>query len=103
MQKPLFVYLNYAAALFAACVCFAPMPSVAGGVTLITHGFNSDVNSWVSAMAGKVANYPGFPGTNYTTYTITLTTDGTSYFYSWSRTNSSPTATDSGEVIVKLD
>ncbi|HSU56167.1 MAG TPA: hypothetical protein VLT36_19065, partial [Candidatus Dormibacteraeota bacterium] len=28
---------------------------------------------------------------------------GTSYFYSWSRTNSAPSTTDSGEIIVKLD
>jgi hypothetical protein len=79
------------------------VPAHAGGVTLITHGYNSDVNSWVSAMAGRVPKYPGFPGTNYTTYTITLTTDGTSYFYQSSRSNSSPASTDSGELIVKLD
>jgi hypothetical protein len=74
-----------------------------GGVTLITHGYNANVNGWVSGMSGAVARYPRFPGTNYTTYTVTLTTDGSNYFYAWSRTNSSPSVTDSGEIIVKLD
>src|SRR5580765_6521921 len=76
----------------------------AGGVTVITHGFNSDVNSWITAMANDVPDYDCFPGTNYTIYRVTLTTDGTSYFYQWSRTNGAPPAlTDSGEIIVKLD
>jgi len=80
-----------------------PFSSSAGGVTLITHGFSGNVNGWISGMAGALARSPHFPGTNYTTYTIILTTDGTNYFYQWSRTNSSPSLTDSGEIIVKLD
>src|SRR5258705_11828146 len=80
-----------------------PFSTKAGGVTLITHGFSGNVNGWISGMAGAVPRYARFPGTNYTTYTINLTTDGPNYFYQWSLTNSSPSVTDSGEIIVKLD
>ena len=84
--------------------CIARLDLQAGGVTVITHGFNSDVNSWITAMANDIPDYDTFPGTNYTIYKVTLTTDGTSYFYQWSRTNGAPPSlTDSGEIIVKLD
>jgi hypothetical protein len=83
--------------VFRAIVCMG------AGVTVITHGFNSSVSGWITGMADRESRYPTFPGTDFTTYTILLTTDGTSYFYSWSRTNASPAVTDSGEIIVKLD
>jgi len=74
------------------------------GVTLITHGYGGDADGWIAAMANDIPNYHSFPSTNFTTYKITLTTDGTSYFYQWEPTNSTPPATtDTGEIIVKLD
>jgi hypothetical protein len=75
------------------------------GVTVITHGYSGNVDGWITAMADKIPQYHSFPGTNFTTYTMTLTTDGAGhYFYQWSRTNGvPPTASDSGEIIVKLD
>ena len=84
---------------------FIPYSTKAAGVTIITHGFDSDAtNGWVAAMAEAIPNYSEFPGTNFTIYIIVLTTDGNgNYYYQWSRTNSDPAATDSGQIIVQLD
>lgn len=86
--------------LGGSCTSF----SHAAGVTIITHGYNGNVAGWVSGMAAQIPNYPGFPGTNATTYQLTLTTDGTSISYQWTRVaGGPPTNSDSGEIIVKLD
>jgi hypothetical protein len=90
-------------ALLFLCV-LAPRLAGAAGVTIITHGYNGNVTGWITGTAGAIPKYPAFPGTNYTIYTLTLTTDGNgNFFYQWSRTNGSPATTDSGEIIVKLD
>jgi hypothetical protein len=82
----------------------SPRSGLATGVTIITHGYNSSADDWVRAMADEIPNYYRFPGTNFTTYKLTLTTDGTSYYYQWARANgSAPAVTESGEIIVKLD
>jgi hypothetical protein len=82
----------------------SPLSARSAGVTVITHGYAGDVTGWITEMASQITNYSGFPGTNSTTYTITLTTDGTSIYYQWSRgAGAMPTNTDSGEIIVKLD
>ncbi|HZI32664.1 MAG TPA: hypothetical protein VFF11_09990, partial [Candidatus Binatia bacterium] len=91
------------ALLFLLCM-LTPCLSGAAGVTVITHGYNGDVNGWITGMAGQMTNYAGFPGTNSTTYKLTLTTDGTNIYYQWSRlSGGTPASTDSGEIIVKLD
>ncbi len=100
---------RFAARCLCLCVLWAhltaPVCSRAGGVTVITHGYDSDVNDWITAMADTIPAYPSFPGTNCTIYKVTLTTDGNNnFFYQWARTNGSPPSmTDSGEIIVKLD
>ncbi len=55
-------------------------------------------------MADGIPKYAGFPGTNFTTYRLTTTYNGTAYIISAARTNGvAPSATDSGEIIVELD
>jgi len=91
-------------AIIFACFCFTK--ANAAGVTIITHGYELDGEypTWVTAMADEIPNYYQLPVTNFTTYKITLTTDGSNYYYQWQRTNGSPpTVTDTGEIIVELD
>jgi len=82
-----------------------PNDCSAAGVTVITHGYSSDANGWVTAMGEAIVNYESFPGTNFTTYKIALTTDGNNnYYYQTLSTNGvSPLVSDSAEIIVELD
>ena len=105
MKKPLIGAIRVAilGVLFLFNISI-PRPAGAAGVTVITHGYSGDVNGWITGMADAIPEYCNFPGTNFTIYTITLTTDGAgNYYYQWSRTDGSPLAIDSGEIIVKLD
>src|SRR5690242_5712814 len=91
--------------LFPALLLLASLPPARGaGVTIITHGLNSNVDDWVMSMAGRLGDYPRFPGTTFTCYELYF--DGTSpnYTLAWRRiAGPPPPATDSGEIIIKLD
>ncbi len=88
---------------------FIPHSTKAAGVTIITHGYESDTSypTWVTAMADQIPKYfqTRFPGiTNFTTYKLTLTNDGGGYEFHFTRTNgAAPFTTDSGEIIIELD
>ncbi len=83
---------------------FSTAPARAGGVTLITHGYNGDITGWITAMANKLPGYPTFPGTNFSTYDVAVTYNGSDFFVTSTRSGgSAPAATDSGEIIVMLD
>ncbi len=78
---------------------------MAGGVTVITHGFNSEVTSWIIPMAGKIGAYPTFPGTTYSCYEISITRNGSGQYVASASLIGGlpPLLTDSGEIVVKLD
>ncbi|MDD5138732.1 MAG: hypothetical protein PHY43_00555 [Verrucomicrobiales bacterium] len=80
-------------------------PSIQGaGVTVITHGFNSDIASWITPMAGKITAYENFPGTNSTCYKLSITKSGSTYTATPSLIAGVPPLTsDSGEIIIKVD
>jgi hypothetical protein len=87
--------------------CLAPQCH-AGGVTLITHGYDSDVTGWITAMADEIPAYfyyqYGGWSSNISIYTVTLISDGTTITNSCQPdSGSSPLETDTGEIIVKLD
>ena len=88
-----------------------PQISNAGGVTIITHGFeeSSGLPAWIDVMAKSIPNYPLpdyhlFPGTNFTIYKVTATHSSGSYLFTPKRiAGDSPLNTDSGEIIIELD
>src|SRR5687768_4230035 len=87
----------------STCLLLAAVLNICrgAGVTIITHGLNSNADDWVLAMAQRVPLHPNLPGTNFSCYavdvapnfTVTATRIG----------GGPPTAGDSGEIIIKLD
>ena len=67
--------------MLVAGLTFLALPSKtpAAGVTLITHGFNSDVTSWIMPMAGAMTRYADFPGTNSSCYIVSITQSNSQY------------------------
>jgi hypothetical protein len=89
-------------------ICFITVVSCASarsaGVTLMTHGFNGNITDWVIPMLQRVPDYPGFPGTNFSCYSITISESGGTIVASRTLlSGSSPLAMDSGEILIKLD
>ena len=76
----------------------------AAGVTIITHGLNSDIDDWVIAMAERIPNYALFPGTTFSCYEIYFTSSNSIYVPTWRRLGGSvPQNSDSAEILIKLD
>ena len=94
-------------AIFAALVLALCSTSsvTAGGVTIITHGFNSNVTDWIIPMAEKVGGYSGLPGATYSCYEISITRNGSGQYVAAATflSGTAPLLTDSGEIVVKLD
>src|SRR5438034_6013224 len=88
-----------------ALAVFSTASVTAGGVTIITHGFNSNVTDWIISMAGKMGGHPGFPGTTYSCYEISITRNGSGQYVAAASLigGIAPLLTDSGEIAVKLD
>ena len=71
------------------------------GVTIITHGLNSNADDWVLAMAQRIPMHPNHPGTNFSLYAVEVAPNFT---LSASRIGGGPpTASPSGEIIITLD
>ena len=74
------------------------------GVTVITHGFNSDIVSWIIPMAGKITTYENFAGTNSTCYELSITKSGSTYLATpLFIAGVPPQTSDSGEIVIKVD
>jgi hypothetical protein len=82
-----------------------PVPrAAAGGVTVITHGFNSDITSWILPMASRFRGHPGFPGSDLICYEIEITASGGGFAATATRLDGpAPDLSDSGEIVIKLD
>lgn len=76
----------------------------AGGVTLITHGFNGNVTDWVIPMGEAMLNHPGFDGNDLTCYEMEVTSSGGGLQVLAFRVGG-PAGDEvgSGEIVVKLD
>ena len=91
--------------LLALAALALPVPQArAGGVTVITHGFNSDITSWILPMASRFRGHPGFPGSDLTCYEIEITASGGGFAATATRLDGpAPDLSDSGEIVIKLD
>jgi hypothetical protein len=71
---------------------------------MITHGFNGNVAEWVIPMGDKIPQYHGFPGSNFTSYQISITRNGGIYSIVPTFLNGvGPPSSDSGEIVIVLD
>lgn len=80
-------------------------PALGGGVTVITHGFNGNVEDWIIPMTEAVSGHPSFRGTSVSCYEISITRNGSGQYVAAATFlgGLAPTLTDSGEILVKLD
>jgi hypothetical protein len=90
--------------LIFSVTVFTAQQGLAGGVTIITHGYNGNVTGWVTGMANKIPQYYRFPGTNFSIYTLSVSNRSGQFTNTVTRVaGAAPSATDSGEIIIKLD
>ncbi len=87
--------------LFAVLWLFTATFTNGAGVTIITHGLNSNADDWVLAMAQRVPLHPNHPSTNFSCYAVDVAPNFT---LTATRIGGGPPSTsDSGEIIIKLD
>ncbi len=73
------------------------------GVTIITHGFNGDVQGWVSGMAANIPGYYRFPGTNIICYEVIVSDSGGFVVTPRKVAGGHPTNDSTAEIVIKLD
>lgn len=86
----------------SACWLLSVGNLMAGGVTVITHGFNGNVTDWVIPMAERMIDYPGFPGSEASCYVLEVTNRNGPATAVWAG-GVKPNLSDSGEIFIKLD
>ncbi|MBX3387954.1 MAG: hypothetical protein KF691_00720 [Phycisphaeraceae bacterium] len=91
---------------FVACAltaCAFSGAALAGGLTIVTHGFNANM-TWVNAMADAIAKRAGTPGVDVTRVNLVVTQSGSNLVVTMSPIAVAPEATfTSGEFVVGLD
>lgn len=91
---------------FVACALSGlalPCSVLAGGLTIVTHGFNADM-VWVNAMADAIARRAGTPGVDVTRVNLVVNQVGSSLVVSMSPISVAPESTfTTGEFVVGLD
>jgi len=79
-------------------------PAHAGGVTLITHGFNGNVTDWVIPMGEVMMDHPGFDGDDISCYEMEIRSVGGGLQASMIHLGGPVwNAVESGEIVIKLD
>lgn len=80
-----------------------PHAALAGGLTIVTHGFNANM-TWVDAMANAIAGRIGTPGVDVTRVNLVVTQSAGNLVVSMAPVAVAPEATfTSGEFVVGLD
>lgn len=93
------------AVLLTAAIIFSfPQPTLAAGVTVITHGQFGSIDDWVLGMAGHIPTRPNFAGTNVICYEIRIVDQGTSFTVTPAKlAGGNPLTEFSDEIVIKLD
>ena len=89
--------------ILTTCVLLAAALYIArgAGITIITHGLNSNADDWVLAMAQRVPLHPNSVGTNFSCYAVDVAQNFT--LTATRIGGGPPIASDSGEIVIKLD
>ena len=98
-------YLRLALAVFTfSLISLEKHSCSAGGITVITHGQGSDIDSWVSYMATRIDEYRFFPGSKATFYKVSVDFTNSAFVSSWQRLGGNdPLTSDSGEIVLLFD
>lgn len=103
-MKPKSIFQACAGWGLVSVLLFSNACGFSAGVTIITHGLNSNVDDWVIAMADRMAQTGRLPGTTSSCYELYFVATNTSYVLTWKRLSGvAATNSDSGEIFIKLD
>lgn len=95
----------FSSALAILLIQLVLLRTLAGGVTLITHGLEGDIKDWVRAMGMAIPNCPAYLGTNFTIYEMNVTNHAGLLATTAKKVSGSVAGDEnrSGEIIIPLD